>query len=81
MSRWQSAIAGASNSNTLDQVYREMEQAGIPGSFEPVTRLRRTLADAYVKQAEQLLANNQARQAQPLLQKATTLMRYGNTDG
>jgi len=77
VSRWEDEIASASNSAVLDAVYNDMtqRQESMPSDFAPFARLRRILADAYMEQAETLLEANRARQAQPLLQKATTLMR------
>tara|TARA_R100000322_G_scaffold168749_1_gene139234 strand:+ start:1341 stop:3305 length:1965 start_codon:yes stop_codon:yes gene_type:complete len=77
LTRWHAAIDGAANSRTLDGVYAEfiVHQQGVPAAFRPFSDLREKLADAYVTQAENLLAKNGTRQAKPLLKKATQLMR------
>lgn len=75
--RWQSEIANAGSRDQLDSVYTEMVAIleRVPPSFSPLGNLRQQLADAYVAMADSLLARNQTRQAQPMLQRATELMR------
>lgn len=75
--RWRETIANAQNSKELDAVYEDLmeQQKQIPAGFAPLENIRQQLADAYVKEADNFLNRNRARQAQPLLQKATLLMR------
>ncbi|WP_339805674.1 serine/threonine-protein kinase [uncultured Marinobacter sp.] len=74
---WQTAISDARNAGELDRVYQELSvlQERIPSDFAPLGQIRQTLADAYLAQGDALLARNQTRQAQPLLRRATELMR------
>lgn len=75
--RWQTTITDARNSGDLDRVYQELStlQERIPSDFPPMGQIRQSLADAYLAQGDALLSRNQTRQAQPLLRRATELMR------
>lgn len=77
LERWQDAISNARNGSDLDRVYDELSalQERVPSDFTPLTDIRQQLADAYLAQGDALLARNQTRQAQPLLRRATELMR------
>ncbi len=75
--RWQGTITNAGSRDQLDGVYDEMVAIleRVPATFEPLTELRQKLADAYIAMADGLLARNLTRQAQPILKRATELMR------
>lgn len=77
LEQWQQAMTSARNGADLDRIYTELTrlQERVPADFTPVAEIRQQLADAYLAQGDALLARNQTRQAQPLLRRATELMR------
>lgn len=80
LEHWGQTIANAKRSSNLDSVFNDLasRQTKVPVDFPPFAAIRQRLADAYLSQADALLARGQTRQAQPLLQKATSLMRQGD---
>ena len=80
LSQWQETIATATNSKALDNVYDDLSRyrEQIPAHYKPFDRIRQALADAYLAQADSLLKQNRTTQAQPLLKRATALMRNGS---
>jgi hypothetical protein len=77
---WRQGMASAENGSDLDLIYQDLarQHQSIPADFPPLVSLKRGLADAYVKQADALLTQDKTREAQPLLQRATELMRRGS---
>ncbi|MCH8498331.1 MAG: serine/threonine protein kinase [Marinobacter sp.] len=73
--QWQDGIRRARSGADLDRIYQALETHKLPASYPPVGPLRQQLADAYLLQADALLTQGATRQAQPLLRKATELMR------
>lgn len=74
---WSKIIDNASTSRELDRVYDAIQdlKADVPEDFGEIVSAEKALAQAYLSQADSLLANNRATRAQPLLKRATTLMR------
>ena len=78
VSDWQEQISNATTNAELDAVYNRLKplKTRIPSDFEPVDRLRKTLANAYMERAEALLNDNRASAARPMLAKARDLMGW-----
>ena len=77
---WDERIDNANNGAELDAIYTRMEslKKRIPPEFDPVARVRKNLANAYMERAEALLNNNRASAARPMLEKARDLMGWHN---
>ncbi|WP_404365767.1 protein kinase [Marinobacter sp.] len=75
--QWRDTIENAKNSRELNGVYQDMVryQGQIPSDYKPFSSLREALADAYLARADSLLKQNRTAQAQPLLKRATSLIR------
>jgi len=74
---WPATIENASSSRQLDEVYQDIQalKKVLPEDFEEIVAAEKRLAEAYLSQADILLAKNQTSRAQPLVKRATTLMR------
>ncbi|MDV2078937.1 protein kinase domain-containing protein [Marinobacter xestospongiae] len=75
--QWGKTIKAARSSRDLDTVYDDVQslKPKLPEGFDIIAETEKTLADAYLSRADALLARNRTRQAQPLLKRATELMR------
>ncbi|WP_417520737.1 serine/threonine-protein kinase [Marinobacter sp.] len=74
---WPVTIKNARSSRQLDAVYEDIQalKKVVPENFEKIVTAEKRLAEAYLSQADILLARNQTSRAQPLVKRATTLMR------
>ena len=74
---WPVTIKNARSSRQLDAVYEDIQalKKVVPEDFEKIVTAEKRLAEAYLSQADILLARNQTSRAQPLVKRATTLMR------
>ncbi|MFE8070119.1 serine/threonine-protein kinase [Marinobacteraceae bacterium S3BR75-40.1] len=74
---WANTLDEASNSRELNAVYDDLQalKKQLPEGLDVITKTEKKLAEAYLAQADTLLARNRTRQAQPLLKRATQLMR------
>ncbi len=78
--QWRDTIATATSSEDLDSVYDDLSRYRdqLSSDYKPFDRIQQALADAYLAQADSLLKQNRTTQAQPLLKRATALMRSGS---
>lgn len=76
-SHWQESIEHAKSRSQLDAVYDDIQtlKKRLPENFEELVTVEKRLAESYLVLADTLLARNQISRAQPLLKRATTLMR------
>lgn len=76
-SDWYGAIENAKSRSQLDAVYDDIQtlKQQLPENFEELASVEKRLAESYLALADTLLARNQTSRAQPLLKRATTLMR------
>lgn len=76
-SQWSESIEGARSSSQLDKVFDDIQalKKQLPEEFEEVVAAERRLAESYLAMADTLLARNRTSRAQPLLKRATVLMR------
>ena len=74
---WSEITDKATSSRELDRVYDDIQalKADVPEDFEKIISAEKKLARAYLSHADKLLAKNRTSRAQPLLKRATTLMR------
>lgn len=79
--QWQDTIATATGSEDLDGVYDDLSYYRdlLPSNYKPFDRIQQALADAYLTQADSLLKQNRTSLAQPLLKRATALMRQSSS--
>lgn len=75
--QWSEDIENASSSNDLDKVYEDIQalKKQLPDEFDEITSAEKRLAESYLSMADTLLARNLTSRAQPLLKRATVLMR------
>ena len=76
-SDWYGAIENAKSRSQLDAVYDDIQalKQQLPENFEEIVSVEKRLAESYLALADTLLARNQTSRAQPLLKRATALMR------
>lgn len=76
-SSWHESIEKAKSRSELDAVYNDIQslKKQFPEGFEEIDSVENRLAESYLSLADTLLARNQVSRAQPLLKRATSLMR------
>ncbi len=76
-SHWYESIEKAKSKSQLDDVYNDIQvlKKQLPEHFEELASVEKRLAESYLSMADALLARNQVSRAQPLLKRATALMR------
>lgn len=74
---WFETIENTKSSSQLNAVYNDIQdlKTRLPEDFEKIVSAEKRLAESYLSLADILLARNQTSRAQPLLKRATTLMR------
>lgn len=73
---WQDRITQADSPQALDKIYDELNGFGqsLPAPLPSVKALRKQIANAYLVQANKLLAQRRVVAAQPLMERANQLM-------
>ncbi|WP_115719862.1 serine/threonine-protein kinase [Gallaecimonas mangrovi] len=76
---WQQQIADAKDAKALDAVYNDLAafEKALPAPLPSLKVVRKNLANAYLAKANELLSHRHVVAAQPLMQKANTLMSAG----
>ena len=76
-SHWRESLEKVRSRSQLDNVYNDIQalKKRLPEHFEEFASIEKLLAESYLSLADMLLARNQVSRAQPLLKRATALMR------